>query len=73
MNEMTPEANRKSTPSETTTEIKAAFAANDQLHKATYLYNGDRLLRFLERTTGTKFELKERTIRLPEMDEEIPF
>jgi hypothetical protein len=54
-------------------QIKAAFAANDQLHKATYLSNGDRLLRFLERTTGTKFELKEGTIRLPEMDEEIPF
>ncbi len=38
-------------------QIRAAFEANDQLHAAIYLHNSDRLLKFLQRTTGTKYRI----------------
>ena len=55
--------------------IRVAFADNDQLNKAIYLYNGDRLKKFLTRTTGKKFIVAKGEI-VPEKqdeDDEIPF
>lgn len=53
--------------------IQEGFAANDQLHFATYLQNkSDRLVRFLKRTTGRDFEVKERKL-VPLASDDIPF
>jgi hypothetical protein len=54
-------------------QIRAAYAANPQLHKAIYLHNDNRLVHFLQRTTGKDFELKDGTIKLRDLEEEIPF
>lgn len=56
-------------------QIRTAFEANNQLHEAIYLSNSDRLIKFLQRTTGVKYRLLGGKI-VPDIqkdDNEIPF
>jgi len=57
-------------------QLLAAYEVNPQLHNAIYLNNEyERLIRFLLRVTGKKFEIKASRIREiePATDDEIPF
>jgi len=55
--------------------IIAAYKTNSQLHGSIYLDNKNRrLLKFLERTTGRKFETSGKVIReIKQDDDDLPF